>query len=151
MADQKNRGGDDELRMLLSAPAVGVPHAADEATRQSYVDRILSQREHYGQFRATGPIYVPGTGTLAFATHAEVPMEHVEKWELERAGLVARVATPEDARAGRLTPKHAKAAGYHIDGPDDGDAPQAPSETGPDAAAPAENPSGATKAAASKK
>lgn len=150
MAEQKkSRGGADELAMLLSAPAVGVPHAADEQTRQTYIERQLAQRETYGQFRATGPIYVPGTGTLAFNKDQQVPMEHVEKWELEEAGLVKRVATPEHARAGKLTPKHARAAGYEVD--DDDETPPPASQGGADAAPPAENPSGSTRAAAAKK
>lgn len=132
------------MAMLLSAPAVGIPHAADEPTRQSFVERQLAQREAYGQFRAISPIYVPGTGTLAFNKDQQVPMEHVEKWELEAAGLVARVASPEDARANRLTPKLAKAAGYHVD--DDGESSDSPGAGGADAAPPAENPSGGRKA-----
>lgn len=95
---------DDErelLTALMSSPAVGVPHAADEQTRTTYMDRRRAQTEAYGQFVAKGPIYWPGTGILVFATGHAVPLEHVEKWDLELADLVERVATPELARAGR--------------------------------------------------
>jgi hypothetical protein len=99
-----NSNTDDErelLAALMSAPAVGVPHAADEETRTTYMDRRRAQAEAYGQFVAKGPIYWPGTGTLVFNTGHAVPLEHVEKWELELADLVERVASPELARVGR--------------------------------------------------
>jgi hypothetical protein len=101
VADNKNNSDEQELlRAVLSSPAVGVPHAADEETRQTFMDRRRDQAEAYGQFVAKGPIYWPGTGTLVFSTHAQVPIEHVEKWFLEEAGLVERVASPEAARHG---------------------------------------------------
>jgi hypothetical protein len=104
-------GRADELRMLLSAPAVGVPHgSATQEERQSYAERRLAQRETYGQYTATGPIYWPGTGILVFTTGQEVPLEHVEMWELELAGVVERVASPELARAGRRFASKAEGA-----------------------------------------
>lgn len=100
-AQSKNDDERELLAALMSAPAVGVPHAADEETRTTYLDRRRAQAEAYGQFVAKGPIYWPGTGTLVFNTGHAVPLEHVEKWELETADLVERVASPELARNGR--------------------------------------------------
>lgn len=103
MAEQNTRDESEreQLRMLLSGPAVGMPQAADTEARQAHQNRHLDQLEAYGQFVAVGPIYWPGTGTLVFNTGAQVPIEHVEKWDLELAGLVQRVASPRLARAGR--------------------------------------------------
>jgi hypothetical protein len=101
------QGGADEqelLRALVSGPAVGVPQHADEQTRKTFQDRRMGQREAYGQFVADGDIYWPGTGTLVFTQGMAVPMEHVEKWLLEEAGLVHRVASPRLAAAGRRFP-----------------------------------------------
>lgn len=101
MADSSKKTEENELlQALLSAPAVGTPHAADDETRETWLQRRHDQAEAYGQFLANGPIYVPGTGTLAFTTDAQVPIEHVEKWHLEDAGLVRRVAQPAEARRG---------------------------------------------------
>lgn len=110
MADTKRKGErtDEErelLRALVSSPAIGVPHGASDEDRQTYAERRLQQQEAYGQFVAKGPIYWPGTGILVFATGQSVPLEHVEKWELEEADVVERVATPELARAGRRSPR----------------------------------------------
>ncbi len=106
MAEQEMNNGDDRelMRALLSGPAVGVPHAADEATRETFSERRMGQREAYGQFVATGDIYWPGTGTLVFTEGMQVPIEHVEKWLLEDADLVQRVASPRLARAGARFP-----------------------------------------------
>ena len=103
MAEQttKDESEREQLRALLSGPAVGMPQAADEDTRATYQSRRLDQMEAYGQFIAEAEIYVPGTSTLAFVTGAQVPIEHVEKWDLELAGMVRRVASPRLARAGR--------------------------------------------------
>lgn len=106
---EHNKTEDSErelLRALLSGPAVGVPHHADEETRTTFTERRQAQMEAYGQWVATSPIYVPGSGILAFNVGAQVPIEHVEKWNLELAGVVARVATPELARAGRRFSAH---------------------------------------------
>lgn len=106
MAEQSTteQYGENELRALLSGPAVGVPQHADEETRKTFTDRRMGQREAYGQFVADGPIYWPGTGILVFAEGQQVPVEHVEKWMLEDAGMVHRVASPMLARAGRRFP-----------------------------------------------
>lgn len=101
MADKSKNDERELLRSVLSSPAVGVPHTADEQARKTFADRRRDQAEAYGQFVAKGPIYWPGTGTLVFNTGAAVPIEHVEKWDLELADVVERVATPELARAGR--------------------------------------------------
>lgn len=103
VAESQSMTDDDRelARALVSGPAVGVPQHADEETRTTFLDRRMAQREAYGQFVAESPIYVPGTGTLAFNTGAQVPIEHVEKWDLELAGVVRRVATPRMAAAGR--------------------------------------------------
>lgn len=107
MAEPKNDTLDDEqelLRALVSGPAVGVPHHADEQTRETFTERRMLQREAYGQFVADGPIYWPGTGILVFTEGMPVPVEHVEKWLLEEAGMVHRVASPRLARAGARFP-----------------------------------------------
>ncbi len=102
MAEQtKDESEREQLRALLSGPAVGVPQTADPATRETFQSRRMDQLEAYGQFVAISPIYWPGTGTLVFNEGSQVPVEHVEKWLLEEAGLVQRVASPRLARAGR--------------------------------------------------
>jgi hypothetical protein len=101
VAEQKAEHGEGELRALLSAPAVGVPQHAPAAVRQSFMERRAAQREAYGQFVADAEIYWPGTSTLVFTTGQQVPMEHVEKWDLEANGMVHRVASPALARAGK--------------------------------------------------
>ncbi len=102
MAEQsKAEHGEGELRALLSAPAVGVPQHANAEVRQTFADRRAAQREAYGQFVADHEIYWPGTSTLVFTTGQQVPMEHVEKWDLETNGMVHRVASPALARAGK--------------------------------------------------
>lgn len=105
MAEQTTTDDERELlRALVSGPAVGVPQYADEQTRTTFTDRRMAQREMYGQFVADGPIYWPGTGILVFTEGMQVPVEHVEKWELETAGVVHRVASPKLARAGARFP-----------------------------------------------
>lgn len=128
MAEQKNRTDDEQelLRALVSAPAVGVPQHASEEVRQTFHDRRMAQREAYGQFVANAPIYWPGTGILVFTEGMPVPMEHVEKWDLEEAGFVNRVADPRLARAGRRFPAH---EGGQIPGPGTEDVPVAPEPT----------------------
>lgn len=103
VAEQKQRTDDERelLRALVSGPAVGVPQHADAETKKTFTERRMEQREAYGQFVADGPIYWPGTGILVFTEGQPVPMEHVEKWELETAGMVHRVASPKLARAGQ--------------------------------------------------
>jgi hypothetical protein len=97
----KDESEREQLRALLSGPAVGMPQAADTQARMTYQNRRMDQMEAYGQFVADGPIYWPGTGTLVFNEGQQVPVEHVEKWDLETAGLVHRVASAKLARAGR--------------------------------------------------
>lgn len=105
MAEQsKTQHGEDELRALLSAPAVGVPQHATAEERETHHDRRMAQREAYGQFVADCPIYWPGTGILVFTEGQSVPVEHVEKWDLELAGAVHRIADVRLARAGRRFP-----------------------------------------------
>ena len=75
MADSKKNSDETELlRALLSGPSVGTPHAADDETRETWLTRRQDQAEAYGQFIAEGPIYVPGTGTLAFNNDHQVPV-----------------------------------------------------------------------------
>lgn len=107
VAEQTKKRTDDEqelLRALVSGPAVGVPQHADEETRRTHHDRRMAQREAYGQWVADSDIYWPGTAILVFTQGMPVPVEHVEKWELEDAGLVHRVASAQLARAGRRFP-----------------------------------------------
>lgn len=103
VAEQKQRTDDEQelLRALVSGPAVGVPQHADAETRKTFTERRMAQREAYGQYVADGPIYWPGTGILVFTEGMQVPLEHVEKWELEAAGMVHRVASPALARVGK--------------------------------------------------
>lgn len=101
MADQSKTSDEQELlRAVLSSPAVGVPQHADDESRETWLERRAAQAEAYGQFVANSNIYWPGTGTLVFTPGSQVPIEHVEKWELETAGVVDRVATAAQARKG---------------------------------------------------
>jgi hypothetical protein len=106
VAESKSMTDDERelARALVSGPAVGVPQHADEQTRQTFLDRRMQQREAYGQFVADGPIYWPGTGILVFTEGMPVPVEHVEKWLLEEAGMVHRIASPRLAAAGARFP-----------------------------------------------
>lgn len=109
MAASKS-SGDQELvelqKALLSGPTTGLPHGEpDSEVRQSFAERRAAQREAYGQFVATERIYHPEDQILAFDIGHPVPLEHVDKWRLEDTGHVARVATPEEARAGRRSEK----------------------------------------------
>jgi|ERR1041384_6506533 hypothetical protein len=119
--------GEEELRALLSAPAVGVPQHADEKTRETHQNRRMDQREAYGQFVADGEIYWPGTGILVFTEGMQVPVEHVEKWLLEEAGMVHRVASPRLARAGARFP--ADKGGQVTGGDGNADVPVVPQPT----------------------
>lgn len=108
--------GDQELvelqKALLSGPTADVPFGeTDPVVRQTFADRRAAQREAYGQFVATQEIYDPDGTILAFAPDHPVPVEHVEKWDLERTGHVVRVATADEARAGRRTEKKPTALG----------------------------------------
>jgi hypothetical protein len=98
---------DNELLELQRASATqghaaGLPHgnaAADPTTLTTFAARRQAQREAWGQFVAIEPIHVGNA--LAFSVGSAVPLEHVIKYDLEAQELVARVATPEQARAGK--------------------------------------------------
>jgi hypothetical protein len=125
---------DDErelARALVSGPAVGVPQHADEETRTTFMDRRMAQREAYGQFIATSPIYWPGTGILVFNEGNPVPMEHVEKWLLEEAGVVKRIASPRLAAAGARFPASEGGQVTGGDGAHDATFPPQPTVTPP--------------------
>lgn len=92
-------------RALLSGPTVDVPHSeTDPEVHRAYVDRRAAQREAYGQFVAAEDVYDPDGVGLVFAAGMQVPMEHVEKWDLGTYGKVRRVATAEEARRGFRSP-----------------------------------------------
>lgn len=105
-----SKGKDDQesveaRRDLLSGPTVGTPHAeANPEAARSFMQRRAAQREAYGQFVAEEDIYDPDGNALVFTAGMQVPVEHVEKWELEDVGKVRRVATPEEARKRFLPP-----------------------------------------------
>ncbi len=105
MTSTSKKNNDQELvdlqRAMLSGPTVGVPHAEGNTdTVRAYLARRAEQREVYGQFVATEDIYEPGGSALTFTNGMPVPIEHVEKWDLETAGMVERVASQDDARRG---------------------------------------------------
>jgi hypothetical protein len=82
--------------------AAGLPHgpaATDPNTIVTFEARRAAQREAWGQFVAIAPITIGNA--LAFVPGAQVPLEHVIKYDLEAQELVARVATPEQARVGK--------------------------------------------------
>lgn len=79
----------------VSADAV----AADPQAVKVWEMRRAAQREAYGQFVALAPIHY--AGVLVFNTGQQVPLEHVINYDLEDQELVARVATPEQARVGK--------------------------------------------------
>lgn len=106
MATTRNTQADDDQelaelqRQVLASPSVGLPKGADQATLRTFVERRRAQAEAYGQFVALGDIYEPFTQDKAFTAGMQVPIEHIEKWDLEAAKLVTRVASPELARKG---------------------------------------------------
>jgi hypothetical protein len=106
--------GDQELvelqRALLSGPTTGLP-LADPETRKTVADRRAAQMEAYGQYVANQQIFHPDDNILAFDAGHPVPLEHVEKWRLEETGHVDRVATAEEARAGRRSEKKSSGEG----------------------------------------
>jgi hypothetical protein len=87
-------------RALLSGPTTGVAATGDPEARKAYQSRRAAQREAYGQFEAIGDIYDPDGSALIFTAGSPVPVEHVERFELEATGHVKRVATPDLARRG---------------------------------------------------
>lgn len=81
--------------------AAGLPGGvADPEAVATWEQRRAAQREAYGQFVALGPIHIGNA--LAFHTGQQVPLEHVIRYGLEDQELVARVATPELARVGKV-------------------------------------------------
>ncbi len=102
MASGSRKAGDQELAALtalLSGPTVDAPHnEPSPEARQTFMERRMAQREAYGQFVATVDIYDPAGDIVVFTAGQAVPIEHVENWHLEDAGMVERVATPEEAR-----------------------------------------------------
>ena len=87
-------------RALLSAPTTGVAASGDPEVRKAYLGRRAAQREAYGQFVATGDICDPDGSALIVTAGQPVPLEHVERFDLEVLNMVERVATPELARRG---------------------------------------------------
>lgn len=99
----KSGAGDQELvemqRALLSGPTTDIPHAeGDQDAVRTFLDRRAAQREAYGQFVAEEDIFHPMGNSLVFTQGMQVPLEHVEMWDLEALGKVRRVATAEEAR-----------------------------------------------------
>jgi hypothetical protein len=114
VAEKKQRSAADEelielQRQVLSSPGVGVPRGVDEDGIVRWQERRAAQREAYGQFVAADSIYIGNA--LAFAPGMAVPVEHVERFNLEATGQVERVATPELARAGRRSDSEKSAKG----------------------------------------
>jgi hypothetical protein len=77
----------------------GGPAAANPDAITTLEARRAAQREAYGQFVALGPIHIGNA--LAFIAGAQVPLEHVIRFNLEDQELVARIANPEQARVGK--------------------------------------------------
>jgi hypothetical protein len=108
-SNSKKGSGDQELielqRALLSGPTTDLPQAEpDQDVTRAFMERRAAQREAYGQFVAAGDIYDPMGNSKVFTAGMQVPMEHVEKWDLEATGMVTRVATAEEARRGFAVP-----------------------------------------------
>lgn len=82
--------------------AAGLPHgpaASDPNTVTTFEARRAAQREAWGQFVALGPITIGNA--QAFVAGNQVPLEHVIRFSLLDQELVARIATPEQARVGK--------------------------------------------------
>lgn len=75
------------------------PAASDPNTITTFEARRAAQREAWGQFVALGPITIGNA--QAFVAGQQVPLEHVIRFGLLDQELVARVATPEQARLGK--------------------------------------------------
>jgi hypothetical protein len=96
-------GADQELvelqHALLSGPTTDVPYAeSNPDVVKTFVERRAAQREAYGQYVAEEDIFDPMGNSLVFTTGMQVPVEHVEMWDLEALGKVRRVASPDEAR-----------------------------------------------------
>lgn len=106
---KQKSAADQELvelqKALLSGPTTDIPHGEpDQEVVRAFIKRRADQREAYGQFVANEHIYDPMGNTLAFTKGMQVPIEHVEKWDLESTGHVTRTATAEEARKGFAVP-----------------------------------------------
>jgi hypothetical protein len=82
-----------------TAGVPGGPAAGDPNMVTTFEARRAAQREAHGQFVALGPITIGNA--LAFVQGMAVPLEHVIRYGLWDQELVARVATPEQARVGK--------------------------------------------------
>ena len=92
-------------------PAQQKPPAADEAEQKTSaegipfdgllpaaaVEHIKALEEEYGKWVAIAPISMGSA--LAFAKGAQVPVSHVERFQLDKQGLVAKTGTKEARRA----------------------------------------------------
>lgn len=99
---------DDQELMELSRSAhisghvagtVSGPDASNPDVIDTWQKRKQAQREAYGQYVALDMIHI--AGVPVFAPGQQVPLEHVIRFNLFEQELVARVATPEQARAGK--------------------------------------------------
>jgi hypothetical protein len=75
------------------------PAAANPDTITTFEARRAAQREAWGQFVALDTIHIGNAP--AFVKGQQVPLEHVIRFNLQDQELVARVATPEQARVGK--------------------------------------------------
>lgn len=105
----KKSGSDQELvelqKALLSGPTTDLPHnEPDPDVTRAFMQRRADQRVAYGQFVAESDIFDPMGNSLVFTKDMQVPVEHVEKWDLEATGMVRRVATADEARRGFAVP-----------------------------------------------
>jgi hypothetical protein len=108
-SSSRKSSGDQELielqRALLSGPTTDVPYAeGDPDVTRAFIQRRADQREAYGQFVAVQDIFDPMGTSLTFTKGMQVPVEHVEKWDLEATGMVSRVASADEARRGFAPP-----------------------------------------------
>jgi hypothetical protein len=102
------QSADDQELMELSRSSHVSGYAADVPTGAAAADpdvistwqqRRAAQREAYGQYVALDMIHI--AGVPVFAPGQQVPLEHVIRFGLFDQELVAKVATPEQARAGK--------------------------------------------------
>jgi hypothetical protein len=99
----KGQSADQELvelqHALLTSPTVDAPHnEPNPEVRETFMQRRVAQREAYGQFVAIEDVYDPDGNIVVFTKGQAVPIEHVEKWQLEDVGMVTRVASADEAR-----------------------------------------------------
>jgi len=79
------------------------------AAEQEVVD---AENAQWGKWTANGPIFLDGV--LAFAAGHDVPMQHVEKYHLDKQGLVR--AAGEPAQDPALAAYVEAPAGQTVDG-----------------------------------